>query len=110
VAEGFCTQDEMNDKVKSKIRMLSEKDAIFAIDELSSVERGSIRNFSSYFMGILNRYMRGDTSTGGPARPRREDHHRRPRYVSVMTIQVCLCSTDSNLYNSTGFRISSFTT
>lgn len=71
----------MNDKVKSKIRMLSEKDALFAIDELSSVERGSIRNFSSYFMGILNRYMRGDTSTGGPARPRREEY-RKPRHVS----------------------------
>lgn len=68
--DGFCSQEEMNDKVKSKIRMLSEKDALFAIDELSSVERGQIRNFSSYFMGILNRYMRGDKAPGGAkARP-----------------------------------------
>lgn len=29
VQDGFCTQDEMNEKVKSKIRMLSEKDALF---------------------------------------------------------------------------------
>lgn len=60
VATGFCSREEMNDKVKSKIRMLSEKDALFALDELASVERSSIRNFGSYFMGILNRYMRGD--------------------------------------------------
>jgi hypothetical protein len=60
VNDGFCTSDEMNDKVKSKIRMLNEKDALHAIEELSSVQRKSIRNFSSYFMGILNRYMRGE--------------------------------------------------
>jgi hypothetical protein len=40
--------------------MLNEKDALHAIEELSSVQRKSIRNFSSYFMGILNRYMRGE--------------------------------------------------
>jgi Heterogeneous nuclear ribonucleoprotein Q acidic domain len=60
VNTGFCTRDEMNDKVKSKIKMLPEKDALFALDELSSVSRSQIRNFGSYFMGILNRYMRGD--------------------------------------------------
>lgn len=60
VHDGFCTQDEMNEKVKSKIRMLSEKDAMFAIEELASVDRTQIRNFGSYFMGILNRYMRGE--------------------------------------------------
>lgn len=60
VQDQFCTQDEMNEKVKSKIRMLSEKDALFAIEELSSADRGQIRNFGSYFMGILNRYMRGE--------------------------------------------------
>ena len=63
VTSGFCSRDEMNEKVRSKIRMLSEKDALFALDELSSVERKSIRNFGSYFMGILNRYMRGDMSS-----------------------------------------------
>lgn len=68
VANGFCTHDEMTDKVKSKIRMLSERDAIYALDELQSVDRSSIRNFGSYFMGILNRYMRGDhmSKTGAP--------------------------------------------
>jgi hypothetical protein len=60
VTSGFCSREEMNDKVRSKIRMLSERDALFALDELSSAERNSIRNFGSYFMGILNRYMRGD--------------------------------------------------
>ena len=60
VSDGFCTQEEMNDKVKSKIRMLSETDALFAIEELASVDRTQIRTFGSYFMGILNRYMRGE--------------------------------------------------
>jgi Heterogeneous nuclear ribonucleoprotein Q acidic domain len=70
VSTGFCSSQEMNEKVKSKIRMLSEKDALFALDELSSVERSSIRNFGSYFMGILNRYMRGDASS--KARPQQQ--------------------------------------
>lgn len=60
IDDQFCSHEEMNDKVKMKIRMLSEKDALAAIDELSSVERRQIRNFGSYFMGILNRYMRGE--------------------------------------------------
>jgi hypothetical protein len=63
VSSGFCTDQEMNEKIKSKIRMLAEKDALFALDELSSVPRSSIRNFGSYFMGIINRYMRGDNSS-----------------------------------------------
>lgn len=40
--------------------MLSEHDALLAINEVAGVPRGTIRNFSSYFMGILNRYMRGE--------------------------------------------------
>jgi hypothetical protein len=68
VASGFCSQEEMNDKVKSKIRMLAENDALAALDELSSVQRTGIRNFGSYFMGILNRYMRGEASKSMNAR------------------------------------------
>jgi hypothetical protein len=64
VKEKFCTKDEMNEKVKSKIGMLSERDAILAIDELASVSRHQIRNFGSYFMGILNRYMLGKVGPG----------------------------------------------
>jgi hypothetical protein len=52
VASGFCSREEMNEKVKSKIRMLSEKDALFAVDELASTDRSSIRNFGSFFMGM----------------------------------------------------------
>lgn len=62
VNDGYCTEDEMNDKVKAKIRMLNETDAMNSIEELASVSRGQIRNFGSYFMGILNRYMRGEPS------------------------------------------------
>jgi hypothetical protein len=63
VTSSFCGREEMNDKVKSKIRMLSEKDAFFAIAELEGTNRSQIRNFGSFFMGILNRYMRGDASS-----------------------------------------------
>mmetsp|Transcript_12534 Transcript_12534/g.21281 ORF Transcript_12534/g.21281 Transcript_12534/m.21281 type:complete len:427 (-) Transcript_12534:1056-2336(-) len=78
VADGFCSQEEMNDKVKSKIRMLSEKDALFAIEELAGVDRAQIRNFGSYFMGILNRYMRGDKTSGGYAN--NNAHHNKGHY------------------------------
>jgi hypothetical protein len=60
VATEFCTQEEMNEKIKSKIKMLPEEDALYAIEELASVNRTQIRNFGSYFMGILNRYMKGE--------------------------------------------------
>ena len=62
VLDGFCTHEELtkNDKVQSKLKMLSEKDALSAIEEMASVERSTIRAFGSYFMGILNRYMRGE--------------------------------------------------
>ncbi len=55
-------QEELarNDKVLAKLKMLSEKDALAAIDEMVSVDRSQVRNVGSYFMGILNRYMRGE--------------------------------------------------
>ena len=61
VKDGFCTSVETrDDKVQAKLKMLSEKDALAAIEEMASVDRSSVRNFGSYFMGILNRYMRGE--------------------------------------------------
>jgi hypothetical protein len=62
VSQGYCTDEEMNHKVKAKIKMLSETQALNSIEELASVSRSQIRNFGSYFMGILNRYMRGEPS------------------------------------------------
>ena len=64
VATGFCTDEDLSGKVLSKMRMLSEADALSAADEISRVKRESIRNFASYFMGILNRYMRGERDRG----------------------------------------------
>lgn len=58
IDSGFCTKTDLTEKVEQKLKMLSEHDALLAIDELSSVQRETIRNFPSYFMGILNRYMR----------------------------------------------------
>ena len=59
---GFCTESELhkNEKIQSKMKMLSEKDALAAIEEMVSVDPSGVRNFGSYFMGILNRYMRGE--------------------------------------------------
>lgn len=60
VASGFCTADEVDGKINERMKMLSEKDALDAIDEMNSCNRQEIRNFGSYFMGIMNRYMRGE--------------------------------------------------
>lgn len=57
---GFCKQEDLTVKVVAKLKMLTERDAMAAIEEISAVERAQIRNFGSYFMGILNRYMRGE--------------------------------------------------
>jgi len=64
LSTGFCTELDLDDKVGSKLKQLPERDALLAIDEISTVNRGSIRNFGSYFMGILNRYMRGERDGG----------------------------------------------
>lgn len=60
VASGFCTTDDLDMKIKDRMRMLTEIDALDAIDEINGCQRGSIRNFASYFMGIMNRYMKGE--------------------------------------------------
>eukprot|EP00577_Skeletonema_sp_RCC1716_P005867 CAMPEP_0113410622 /NCGR_PEP_ID=MMETSP0013_2-20120614/21797_1 /TAXON_ID=2843 ORGANISM="Skeletonema costatum, Strain 1716" /NCGR_SAMPLE_ID=MMETSP0013_2 /ASSEMBLY_ACC=CAM_ASM_000158 /LENGTH=642 /DNA_ID=CAMNT_0000296855 /DNA_START=196 /DNA_END=2124 /DNA_ORIENTATION=- /assembly_acc=CAM_ASM_000158 len=60
VQSGYCTAQELDMKVKTKLKMLPELDALNAIDEINAVPRAEIRNFGSYFMGILNRYMRGE--------------------------------------------------
>lgn len=64
VQSGYCTAQELDMKVKTKLKMLSESDALNAINEINAVPRAEIRNFGSYFMGILNRYMRGKLNQG----------------------------------------------
>jgi Heterogeneous nuclear ribonucleoprotein Q acidic domain len=65
VRSGYCTKDEMDEKVRGKIRMLSERDALIALDELSSVDRSQIRNFGSYLMGIIVKRHRSAGGGGG---------------------------------------------
>lgn len=55
VNSGYCTADEVDVKLRSKLILLSQEDALNAIDEMNGCTRGEIRNFGSYFMGILNR-------------------------------------------------------
>jgi len=79
----FCTEEDLmeSDRILMKMKMLPEKEALAAIEELLSVKREQIRNFGSYFMGILNRYMRGE---GGPKKKeqsankyqKRQDHQK----------------------------------
>ncbi|KAL7520987.1 hypothetical protein ACHAWX_005677, partial [Stephanocyclus meneghinianus] len=58
VNSGYCTQAEIDGQLKSKLTMLSEEDALSAIDEMNLIERSEIRQFASYFMGIMNRYAK----------------------------------------------------
>lgn len=48
VASGFCTADEIDMKIKDRMRMLSERDALDSIDEMNGCSRQDIRNFGSY--------------------------------------------------------------
>jgi len=55
-------------EVKQKLEMLSQDDAVLAIDELRRIERTTIRNFGRYFVGILDRYHRNRSSmSAGPS-------------------------------------------
>lgn len=96
VDSGYCTQAELNDNVKQKLGMLSEHDAVLAIDELSSVPRETIRNFPSYFMGILNRYMRSDSggNNGGPRNQQNQPRHEKNEEVVSLASPLffsCCC-------------------
>jgi len=79
IDSAYCTEAELhlNARVISKIKMLSEPEALLAFEELSAVKRSQIRNFGSYFMGILNRYMRGEKRY---QEVRRNDYYDRDRY------------------------------
>lgn len=56
----FCSPNDLNGSVIEKMKMLSTEDALLAIDEISDMNPDSIRNFPSYFVGILNRYNKGE--------------------------------------------------
>ena len=87
---GFCTEIDLDEKIMSKLKQLPERDAMAAVEEISRCARSSIRNFPSYFMGILHRYMRGerdgplggggggsgDSAYGRRPPPHHDDHHR----------------------------------
>lgn len=81
ISSGFCTQSDLNEKVMAKVQMLSEQEAIMALNELSSVPRETIRNFPSYMMGILNRYMRGESGANAQkqGQNRQQQHSRGSR-------------------------------
>ena len=98
VAGGYCTEDDMklDDRVMAKLKLLSESEALLAFDELESVDRSRIRNFGSYFMGIVNRYMRGERNFSG------RDSHRRVSFTLIRS-QVSLLLPFKQLY-LIGFR------
>ena len=60
--DGFCSSYEINEMVKPKLCMLSEKVAMIVLNELTTSRFAPIRNFKSYFMSIMNRYIRREPS------------------------------------------------
>ncbi len=48
VSSGFCTASDIDAKIKDRMRMLPERDALDAIDEMNGCSRAEIRNFASY--------------------------------------------------------------
>lgn len=60
------------------MKLLSENDAIQAVNEMQAVPRDTIRNFQNYFMGIINRYMRAQESK--QRGPRENDRDIKLRY------------------------------
>ena len=96
VDTNFCTQEDLNDRIMTKIRMLPEKEALAAIEELSGVNREQIRNFGSYFMGILNRYMRGER--GGNSG--RQSDHRHDHKVRISIARTNIKTNEPILSNS----------
>jgi hypothetical protein len=52
VTSGFCSPDDLDLKIKDRMRMLSEKDALDSIDEINSCSRGDIRNFARSVVSV----------------------------------------------------------
>jgi hypothetical protein len=52
VASGFCTPDDLDLKIKDRMRMLCEQDAIDAIDEINGCSRKDIRNFARSVVSV----------------------------------------------------------
>jgi len=83
VQSGYCTsRAEMREQVQDKIRMLAEPDAFLALEELVATDRAHVRHLGSFFMGILNRYMRGDDSSYAKQQKQQQhqqQHQSKPR-------------------------------
>jgi len=61
VERKYCEEEDLkNDRILAKLESLPEKDALNSIDELLGVDPSIIRNLQSYFIGILNKYQRGE--------------------------------------------------
>ena len=81
VDSGFCTMAEIDSSeiVKQKLTLLSERDAVLAIDDLRRNERKKIRNFARYFVGILDRYLRERPTRDRSKRNRSRSNSHSPR-------------------------------
>jgi hypothetical protein len=104
VGRNFCSDEDLRDeKVRSKLLALSDKDALNSIDELLGVDPTIIRNFSSYFLGIVNRYARGEgRAQREEARRKRSGGAEPVRYASsvVLDKDVILGNVSSPSYES----------
>jgi hypothetical protein len=67
------------------MKLLSENDAIQAINEMQAVPRETIRSFQNYFLGIINRYMRAHESKQRSSRDTyRDNRHRHENNVRML--------------------------
>ena len=57
VDSGFCTQAELDDDLCTRLRLLSERDAVLALEKLSRTPRERIKKFHSYAIDSLNSYV-----------------------------------------------------
>jgi len=90
IDSGFCSPGEISDKVMTKLNMLGEKNALLAINEISGCQRDKIRNFSSYFLGILNRYLKGEELPRQHRISRSANRHDRSRdRRSSVSLLIC---------------------
>lgn len=58
--DGFCREDEIDDRCRDLMSCISEADAIAAVDELQILDRGRIKNVSAYFMGVVKKYKKSN--------------------------------------------------
>lgn len=59
IAQGTFDRSKFDFRAVDTLRKLNEEDGCSALDELARNDISKLRNFSAYFMGICNKFLRG---------------------------------------------------